>query len=291
MESFYGRELRVKKTALLGMWYSGLGFIGGTAYMFYVASDWNKLMRLFGSVFVAVVVLCFIWGVHVLAKALKWTFAIVTMDDMGITLNTLSGSEHIDWMSVESLEFLDKRGAISIISRSGEKLNLTVGLAEFPDVLRAILEKLQTTAITTVFSNQFMTRRFSGLTTLFALVAMAVVILSSVFVTHDKIGLLLVAIAAIGIFVWQVTTGLKSVEIENNTVIIKYTWHTREVPIDDVTGVSMNVKNIGQKEQASLVVALDLVTSKKPVEIPFRGPDLLPLYLRLKQVVPSEGSH
>jgi len=291
MESFYGRELRVKKTALLAMWYSGLGFIGGAAYMFYVASNWNKLMRLFGSVFVALVALCFFWGVHVLAKALKWTFARVTMDDMGITLKTLSGSEHVDWMSVESLDFLDKRGAISIISRSGEKLNLTIGLEEFPDVLRAITEKLRTHTISTVFSNQFTTRRFSAFTTFFALVAMVVVILSSVFVTHDKIGLLLVAIVAIGIFVWQVTTGLKSVRIENNTVIIKYTWHTREVPIDDVTGVTMNVKNIGQKEQASLVVALDLVTSKKPVEIPFRGPDLLPLYLRLKQVVPSEGSH
>ena len=285
MESFYGRELRVKKTALLGMWYSGLGFIGGTAYMFYVASNWNKLMRLFGSVFVAVVALFFFWGVHVLAKALKWTFARVTMDDMGITLKTLSGSEHIDWMSVESLDFLDKRGAISIISRSGEKLNLTVGLAEFPDVLRAITEKLRTSTISTVFSNQFTTRRFSGLTTLFAMVALVIVLISSLFFMHDKIGLWVVGVGGISMLVFQLVSGLKWVTIEDNMIRIKYVWHTREVMIDDVTGVSMNVKNIGQKEQASLVVALDLVTSRKPVEIPFRGPELLPLYIRLKQLV------
>jgi hypothetical protein len=286
MESFYGRELRVKKTMLLGMWYSGLGFIGGTAYMFYVASDWRRLIRSFGSVFVAAVALFFLWGVHALAKALKWTFARVTMDDMGITLKTLSGSEHADWMGVESLDFLDKEGAISIISRSGEKLNLTIGLEEFPDVLRAILEKLRTTAISTVFSNQFATRRFSGITTLIGLGGVVIVVLTSLFVLHDEIGLWVAGVGFIGLLVFQVASGLRWVTIEDNMIRIKYVWHTREVPIDDVTGISMSVKNIGKKEQASLVVALDLVTSKKPVEIPFRGPNLLPFYLRLKQVVP-----
>ena len=291
MESFYGRELRVKKTALLGMWYSGFGFIGATIYMFFVATDFGRIMRMFGSLFVVTLSLFFLWGVQKLAMALQWSFARVTMDGMGLTVNTLSCSTHIDWMNVASFNFLDKRGAISLTSRTGENLNLTIGMEEFPDVLHAILEKIRENTISTSFNNQFTTQRFNVVNTLLGLIAVVIIVLISLFVIHDKIGLWVGAVGIVGILVWPVSSGLKWVEVENSVIRIKYIWHTQEVAIDDVSGVSVNLKNSGQKEQASLVLALDVVTSQKPVEIPFRGQDLLPLYLRLKQVIPSGSSH
>ena len=291
MESFYGRELRVKKTALLGMWYSGFGFIAGTLYMFYLMSDDSQIIRVFGPLIIVVVSFCFLWSIQKFAMALKWSFARVTLDDMGITLRTLSGSDRIDWMNVESFDYLDKRGAISLTGRTGEKLNLIIGLEEFPDVLRVILEKLRKNIISTAFSNRFTSRRFSMFSTFLTLAAIAAMALTSMFWTHYKIGLLVGIVVIIGIWIWEVSSGLKWVEVENSVIRIKYIWHTQEVAIDDVSGVSVNLKNSGQKEKASLVLALDVVTSEKPVEIPFRGPDLLPLYMRLKQIIPSGSSH
>lgn len=278
-----GRELRVKKTRILGMWYQGIGYVAGLPFLLAVFGEWRPLFFAFAPFSYLAVLFLVLVGVHSLAFALHWTFARIRVDEMGIAMQTLSGERRLDWMNLHGLDFVDKSSLLVLTGRTGEKMELTTGLEDFNALLNLILYKAESGSLISHVENRYVNRRFNPRRMVLGAAGVLLFIGAVLVMDYWIVGVLMLLFVSV-IWLFYLATGLKWVEFDGFTVKVKYTWHMKELELADIHDVRMVVEQAGNREHARLQLRLEK-TEKGRLDIPMRGPDLLPLYLRLKLAV------
>ncbi len=278
-----GRELRVKKTRVLGMWYQGIGYVAGLPFLLAVFEEWRPLFFRFAPFSYLAVVFLILVGIHSLAFALHWTFARVRVDEMGIALYTLSGERRLDWMNLHGLDFVDKSSLLVLTGRTGEQMELTTGVEDFNQLLNVILQKAASASLISHVENRYTNRRFNPRRMIPGAAGVLLFIGAVLAMDYWIVGVLMMLFVSVAWLIYLMT-GLKWVEFDGITVKVKFAWHMKEMELADIQTVRMIVEQAGNRENARLLLRLEKAV-KGNLDIPMRGPDLLPLYLRLKLAV------
>ena len=284
MDQVMGREFRVKSARLLGMWYNALGFFAAPVFLYFMFDDVPLRAPYVLEVAAVILIGVILLGIHELAKALLWTFARVSVDDMGIAMTSLSGQNRIDFMNLEGMDFLDKDGILRLDGRGGEKLDLSTGLEGFTDMLNLVLERAVSNQLISHMGDHYPNRRLYPMTLAMGLAGGLVGAAVSVLVLDSWFIAIIIGIGLLIGVLFTMLAGLKWVELDGQTITVRYVWHGKTVEVADVQSVGMTVVEINNKNKRKLVIRLS-VAAAKDVDIPMRGPALLPLFVRLKQTV------
>lgn len=284
MDQLMGRELRIRNTKVLGMWYNALGFFAAPVFLYFMFDDVPLrapyVLELAGLILAAVILL----GIRELARALFWTVARVQVDFMGIALTGLSGQTRLDFMNLEGMDFLDKDGVLRLMGRNGETLELSTSLQNFNELLQLILEKATTNQLISHMGDHYSCRQFNPMTAVFALGGGLVAAVTGVLLMDSWYIATIVGIGLVFSVLFALLTGLRWVELDGHQLVVRFVWHKRMVDVVDIQAVSMVVKDLDDKKKRKLVIKVS-VPAAKDIEIPMRGKALLPLFVRLKQMV------
>lgn len=284
MEALMGRELRIRNTKVLGMWYNALGFFAAPVFLYFMFDDVPLrapyVLELAGLILAGILLL----GIRELARALFWTVARVQVDFMGISLTGLSGQTRLDFMNLDGMDFLDKDGVLRLMGRNGETLDISTSLQHFKELLQLIVDKATTNQLISHMGDHYPCRQFNPMTAVIALGGGLVAAATGVLLMDSWFIATIVAIGLVFSVLFALLTGLRWVELDGHQLVVRFVWRKRTVDVADIQDVQMVVKDLDDKNKRKLVIQVSAPVVKD-IEIPMRGKALLPLFVRLKQMV------
>jgi len=287
--SLVGKKLKIPSKKLRSMWYQAIEWTLAWPFILALGSFSPKAIDFLGSFLYVVATAATLSGLYMLVRVLYWTSITAEVSETGVAISSLGGQRSLDWSDVDTLDFDDIFQVLTLKTRSGDLVGLHAGLSDFSQLLDFVLQKIKTHRLEVVSSDSFQHHKFD-ITIVFAVSTVWTVSMYCLLFI-DRNNLMAGALAVIFIYVvyerlrfgkWHVELGGGKVR----TVGARGGW---EVPLEKITDVQLIALESGQLKLTSLVLRIDQI-EEEPLDIHFRGPQLLPLYLRMNQVVGSPTS-
>lgn len=281
-----GKKLKIPGKKLRSMWYQAIEWTLVWPFILALGSFSPKAINFLGSFLYVVATAATLSGLYMLARALYWTFATLEINEAGIGISSLSKRKFLYWSDVDMLDFKDLQQLLILKSRSGG-LALHAGVSDFDKLFAYILEKVKSNRVKEILSDSFrhcLSERevvFSGFVVW--LVSMYVVL----FVDRNKLfAVMLGATFIYMVYLWF-KKGKRYIEVKDGIVRNVERGGSWEIQLDQIADVSLFVDESKKSKLKSLELRIKEKNSKS-VDVYFRGPQLLPLYLKLIQFVKKE---
>ena len=227
-------------------------------------------------------------GVYLVTRAIIWSRTTIAVEETVLRRRSAWGSQAVSWGEVTQIRFTDAFQMLHVRTEGGEGFGVYAGVEKFDELLAELISRLASNRAESNSRNTFTHIDSHRKLAYLVLAVWMVAILGTVFVDQNmKMALILGGLFLI-VAVTQAMWGKWDVVVDDDKLSVTASRGGRDISMSDIEDVAITIKATQQSKLKNIVLRI-VIRNAEPYDINFRGPDLLPLYLRLKELVGAKN--